>query len=434
MSVTVVVGAQWGDEGKGKIVDFLAEQEQFDVGARFNGGPNAGHTVVVDEGTFKLHHLPSTLVLGRKSIMGCGMVIEPEIFFRELHELESRLRKVTPDMLFISKNAHIITPQARLRDSIKGGKIGTTGRGIGPTYCDKADRTGIRVVDMINPDELRKKLEENLSEKNFFFENLHKQKPIDIDDVFEQYREFGERMKPFVTDTSVMINKFINKGLKVLAEGAQGTYLDINYGTYPFVTSSNVISGAACTGLGISPMAIKRVIGVAKAYTTRVGEGPFPTERTGDWGEKVREDGNEFGTTTGRPRRVGDPHWGMLKYAAMLNGITGWAVTKLDVLGGREFRVALGHRENGETVDFNPEVDEIVYSDKTYYWDKLSDEDYRRLIPNGFAGLPDGMKEYLLDLAGFTRVPVAMASVGPERDMTVVKGILEATKEVLGSG
>lgn len=431
MSVTVVVGAQWGDEGKGKIVDFLAENEGFDVGARFNGGPNAGHTIVVGNDKFKFHHLPSTITLGKKSIIGCGMVIDPEILFEEINEFEKRASKITPDILFISKNAHIITPQAKIKDSIKGGKIGTTGRGIGPTYCDKSERIGIRVSDLLNPHKLKSRLEENLFEKNFVFENLYNKKPINIDDLFNRLKRFGKMIKPFVKDTVYLINKFIDNGLKILAEGAQGTYLDINYGTYPYVTSSHTISGSVCVGLGIPPTKIKRIIGVAKAYTTRVGEGPFPTERKDSWADEIREDGAEFGTTTGRPRRVGDPHWGMLKHAVKINGITEWAITKMDVLGGKHFNVALGHENDDRIIDFDPDSKNIIYNENTYYWEKLTNNDYRNIIIKGFQALPDGMKQYIIDLAVFTNVPVSMISVGPERNMIIVKGVFEATKKAI---
>lgn len=424
MPATVVVGAQWGDEGKGKIVDLLASEKDFKAGARYNGGPNAGHTVVVDGETYKLHHLPSALIMGKKSFLGNGMVIDPEKFFQEVDDLKERGKEVSPDRLRVSKYAHIITPQGKKKDGIKGGKIGTTGRGIGPTYSDKMDRTGIRVEDLIRPEILKKKLKQNLSEKNFLFKNFYDDSPVDLEEVFERYKALGQRMKPLVTDVSLELNAILDSGGDVLLEGAQGTFLDIDHGTYPYVSSSNSTAGGACTGLGIGPQNIERIIGTAKAYITRVGKGQFPTEREGKWAEEVREDGKEYGTTTGRPRRVGDPHWGMLKQSVRINGITEWAVTKLDVLGGKEFNVARKHK-NGK--DFDPQDKELIYSDKKYFWEKMTPEDREEAVEKGFDSLPEGMKQYLLDLAGFTGVPVRFASIGPEREMTVIKDIFKKT-------
>ncbi len=417
MPVTVVVGAQWGDEGKGKIIDFLAEG--FEAGCRFNGGCNAGHTVVAKGEKYALHHIPSTIIHGKKSILGNGMVIDPEVLVEELEGLEKRGIGISAENFFISGKAHVLLPYHKKLDSIMGKGIGTTGRGIGPAYADKAAREGIRVEDLGNPQMLEERLSSILQEKNRQLES-HGEQLVSLGEIIEACSQCWEKTGMYVCDTTLLINEMLKNKKNILAEGAQGAMLDLDHGTYPFVTSSNTTAGAACTGLGIPPTVIKEITGVAKAYTTRVGEGPFPTEDA-EFGKMVRERGNEYGTTTGRPRRIGWPDWELLKHSAMINGMTSLAVTKIDVLGGMEIRVAVGYGKDG-----NP-----VYSKKTYKIENVSKEECKRIVSKGFAALPQGMKGFLLDMAGFTGVPISIVSLGAEREMTITNDVMKETAKVL---
>lgn len=419
MPVTVIVGAQWGDEGKGKIIDFLA-QKNFTAGCRFNGGCNAGHTVVAGSERYALHHLPSTIILRKKSVLGNGMVIDPEVLIGEMDGLEKRGIALGPDILSISAKAHVILPYHKAIDKARGKGIGTTGRGIGPAYTDKASREGIRMEDLGNPRVLKEKLYAILPEKNRVL-RAQGEREIPAEELLDMCGKYWKRLGRHICDTTLMANKMIRKGDSILAEGAQATMLDIDHGTYPFVTSSNTTAGAACTGLGIPPTAITEIIGVAKAYTTRVGGGPFPTEDE-EFGKSIRDRGNEYGTTTGRPRRIGWPDWKMLKYSAMINGLTGMAVTKIDVLGGMEMKVATGYDKDGGP----------VYSKKTYRIENLSEGESKSIVSKGFQALPGGMKEFLLDLAVFTCVPISIVSLGPERELTVTKGAAEETGKAIG--
>ena len=352
----MIVGAQWGDEGKGKIVDLLAQQS--DVVCRYQGGPNAGHTVIVDGETFKFRQLPSGIVSGKLSVLGNGCVVDPEVLLGELDDLEARGLSVEP--LRISGNAHLIMPWHIALDGASEkrlGKlqIGTTRRGIGPAYADKAARIGIRVQDLLDAKILRQKIETALAEKNVWLERVYEHEPFDLEDVASRYEAYAQRLRRFVSDTSLLVDEALTAGKRVLLEGAQGTLLDLDHGTYPFVTSSNPVAGAAATGIGIGPTRIDEVVGVAKAYVTRVGAGPFPSEMDEPVGSEVRELGQEYGTVTGRERRPGWLDLVALRYAVRLNGITSLALTKLDILSSfDELQVCVRYRlpDGSETPNF----------------------------------------------------------------------------------
>ena len=352
----MIVGAQWGDEGKGKIVDLLAQQS--DVVGRYQGGPNAGHTVIVGGETFKFRQLPSGIVSGKLSVLGNGCVVDPEVLLGELDDLEARGLSVEP--LRISGNAHLIMPWHIALDGASEkrlGKlqIGTTRRGIGPAYADKAARIGIRVQDLLDAKILRQKIETALAEKNVWLERVYELEPFGLDDVVSTYEAYARRLRPYVADTSLLVDEALAAGKRVLLEGAQGTLLDLDHGTYPFVTSSNPVAGAAATGIGIGPTRIDEVVGVAKAYVTRVGAGPFPSEMEEPIGAEVREHGQEYGTVTGRERRPGWLDLVALRYAVRLNGITSLALTKLDVLSAlEELRMCVRYRlpDGSETPNF----------------------------------------------------------------------------------
>ncbi len=353
MPGTVIVGAQWGDEGKGKIVDLLAQHA--DLVCRYQGGPNAGHTIIVGGETFKLRNMPSGILAGKESVIGAGCVVDPEVLVQELDDLEAR-GVATEGLVHVSGNAHLIMPWHVAIDQASErrlGKlqIGTTRRGIGPAYADKAARLGIRVQDLLDEKILRQKLETALAEKNVWLERVYGAEPLELDDVVRRLDRVAPRLAPFIADTSLLVDTALRDGRYVLFEGAQGTLLDLDHGTYPFVTSSNPVASQAATGTGIGPNRLDAVIGVAKAYVTRVGEGPFPTEIEGADQERVRELGGEFGTVTGRERRCGWLDLVALRYAVRLNGITSLALTKLDVLSAfDELPVCVAYRiRGGET-------------------------------------------------------------------------------------
>ncbi len=421
MTNLVVVGSQWGDEGKGKIVDMLAHQ--YDVVARYNGGHNAGHTVKVGDEVYKLHHIPSGIISGKVCVVGNGVLVDPRIFFDEIDGLEKR--GVSTDNLYVSSRAHVILPYHQKLDAITGGKVGTTGRGIGPAYADKMCRTGIRVEDLLlGEDELFGKIDDALEDKNFLMEKKYGLAPLDPREIAKEYAEYGKRLRKHVKDTAKLLTGCMKKGSNIIFEGAQGTLLDIDHGTYPFVTSSNSTAGGACTGCGIGPRKIDQVIGVAKAYVTRVGNGPFPTERFDEWAEEISKDGVEIGTTTGRKRRVGEPDFAILEYARDINSVDHWAVTKLDVLGGKQFRVAVEHAREGYAA--RPK-----YGERVFGWEKIGEEQKSKIIRDGFDAMPEGMKEYLIETARFTGVPVEIASIGAGREETVTKNVLERTSACL---
>jgi len=354
---TVIVGAQWGDEGKGKIVDLLAQDA--DLVCRYQGGPNAGHTIVVDGETYKIRQIPSGIVAGKPSAIGAGCVVDPAVLTAELDELEAR-GHLTAGLLFVSGNAHLVMPWHVALDGARERRlgrlqIGTTRRGIGPAYADKATRIGIRVQDLLDPKILRQKLELAVAEKNVWLERVYEAAPFDVEEVVASHLEYAARLGPYVADTSLLVDRALRRGDSVLFEGAQGTLLDLDHGTYPFVTSSSPIAAGAAVSFGIGPKRIDEVLGVAKAYVTRVGEGPFPSEIEGSANETVREIGQEFGTVTGRERRCGWLDLVALRFAVRVNGITSLALTKLDVLSRfEELPVCVRYRlpDGSETEDF----------------------------------------------------------------------------------
>jgi len=418
----IVIGAQWGDEGKGKITDLLSRSA--DVVVRPQGGVNAGHTIVVNDQTFKLHLIPSGILYPEtECIIGAGTVIDPKVLLQEIDQLETL--GVSVSQLFISQTAHITMPYHRLLDQASEErrgkhKIGTTGRGIGPTYADKSERTGIRVVDLMDAANLRKKLTWTVNYKNVVLEKLYNLSPLDPDVVIQEYLAYAERLRPHVVDSSLKIYEAIQKRKNILFEGAQGTLLDLDHGTYPYVTSSSPVAGGACVGAGIGPTMIDRVIGVAKAYTTRVGEGPFPTELTGDLNQHLCDRGAEFGTTTGRRRRCGWFDGVIGRYAVRINGLDCLAITKLDVLDElAEIQVCVAYELDGQTCDHFPgNASEFARCQPIYRtlpgWQQ-STEHCRTL-----EDLPPKALDYLKFLAELMEVPIAIISLGASRDQTII--------------
>ncbi len=418
----VVIGAQWGDEGKGKITDLLSKSA--DVVVRYQGGVNAGHTVVVQGQTFKLHLIPSGILYpDTDCIIGCGTVIDPKVLIEELNQLEAL--NIPIGNLLISQTAHVTMPYHRLIDQASeerrgNHKIGTTGRGIGPTYADKSERTGIRIQDLMEPDGLKKQLRWTVNHKNLILEKLYNLPPLDPEKVIDEYLGYAERLRPHVVDTSLMIYDAILRRRNILFEGAQGTLLDLDHGTYPYVTSSNPVAGGACVGTGVGPTMIDRVIGVAKAYTTRVGEGPFPTETKDKVGELLCSRGAEFGTTTGRKRRCGWFDGVIGRYAVRINGLDCLAITKLDVLDElEEIQVCVAYSIDGsERKDF-PNSSRLLARCQPIYktlpgWQR-STTDCRSL-----ADLPKQALDYLKFLAELMEVPIAIISLGASRDQTII--------------
>ena len=424
MSVKIIVGAQWGDEGKGKIVDLLSED--VDLVARYQGGPNAGHTVVIGDDEIILHQIPSGILRPHtKCVIGNGVVIDPNILMEEMEFLKSKGINVT-GRLFISHRAHLIMPYHRALDSKKESaasdnhKIGTTGRGIGPAYVDKYDRTGIRIVDLLSPNVLKEKIEKNIAEKNILLSQIYSSEPLDAKVVVEEYIKFDEFIDEFVTDTSTFINEAIENGEEILIEGAQGTMLDVDFGTYPFVTSSNPTAGGACTGLGVGPTKIDNVLGIVKAYTTRVGMGPFPTEFDVEFSEKIRKLGGEFGATTGRPRRCGWFDAVVVKHAARVNGLTGLAITKLDVLDTLdEIKICTGYKYEDKIIKHYPaelwiqEGAEPIL--ETHPGWKTSTENIK-----SYKDLPTNAKKYLESIKEAVGVNIEIVSVGADRNQTIM--------------
>ena len=422
MANVIVIGAQWGDEGKGKITDLLSRSA--DVVVRPQGGVNAGHTIVVKDQTFKLHLIPSGILYPEtECIIGSGTVIDPRVLLQEVDQLQAL--NVSVEHLYISQTAHITMPYHRLLDEAseqKRGKhkIGTTGRGIGPTYADKSERTGIRVIDLMDPEILRKKLIWTINYKNIILEKLYELSPLDPEMVIEEYLGYAERLRPHVVDSSLKIYEAIHQRKNILFEGAQGTLLDLDHGTYPYVTSSNPVAGGACVGAGIGPTMIDRVIGVAKAYTTRVGEGPFPTELEGKLNQHLCERGAEFGTTTGRRRRCGWFDGVIGRYAVRINGLDCLAVTKLDVLDQlQEIKVCVAYELDGKTCDHFPGNAAEFARCKPIYetlpgW-QCSTEYCKTL-----ADLPSQALAYLKFLAELMEVPIAIVSLGASREQTII--------------
>lgn len=418
----VVIGAQWGDEGKGKITDLLSGSA--DVVVRYQGGVNAGHTVVVDNQTFKLHLIPSGILYpDTECIIGSGTVIDPRILIEELDQLESL--KISTKNLMISQTAHVTMPYHRLLDQASeeqrgSQKIGTTGRGIGPTYADKSERTGIRIIDLMETESLPDQLRWTISNKNVILEKLYNLPPLDPEAVIAEYLQYAERLRPHVVDASLKIYAAVQDRRNILFEGAQGTLLDLDHGTYPYVTSSNPVAGGACVGTGVGPTMIDRVIGVAKAYTTRVGEGPFPTEMVDGIGQVLCDRGAEFGTTTGRQRRCGWFDAVIGRYAVRINGLDCLAITKLDVLDGLdEIKVCIAYDIDGERCEHFPSSARTFARCEPIYetvpgW-KESTADCRKL-----EDLPQTALDYLKFLAELMKVPIAIVSLGASRDQTII--------------
>jgi len=424
MSSFVVLGAQWGDEGKGKMTDYLAEKA--DVVVRFQGGNNAGHTVEVGEKQYKLHLIPSGILYKEKlNIIANGVVVDPEALFKEIEYLEGLGENITPDRLIVSDRAQVIMPYHKVLDKLKEearGKndIGTTRKGIGPCYSDKVDRNGIRVCDLIKPEVLRSKLEEYLPTKNKAITKLYGGEALRLDEVYAKYLDYGKRLKPYVQDTSVRIFDAIKENKKVLFEGAQGTLLDIDFGSYPYVTSSNTTAGGVCVGTGIGPTMINSAVGVVKAYTTRVGKGPFPTElndKVGDW---IREKGHEYGTTTGRSRRCGWLDLVILKTAARVSGLTSFAVTKIDTLAGLEkLKICVGYKFEDKIIDYFPaSLEDLAKCEPIY--EEFDGWDDSIADARTYEELPENAKIYLKKVEEFTGVKTSIISVGPRRDQTMI--------------
>ncbi|HNS71987.1 MAG TPA: adenylosuccinate synthase [bacterium] len=422
MSVTIILGAQWGDEGKGKIVDLLSAKA--DVVARYQGGPNAGHTVVIDEEEIVLHQIPSGILHPHtRCIIGNGVVIDPVILMEEVDFVKSKGFQVD-GRLFISHRAHLIMPYHKLLDTSReaaegAAKIGTTGRGIGPAYVDKFDRCGIRIVDLLDRSTLAEKLLKNLESKNKVLQRIYDRDSMDTDKIIQDYLEFDRRIDAYVKDTSLLINRAIDAGEEVLIEGAQGTMLDVDFGTYPYVTSSNPTAGGACTGLGVGPTRIDNVLGVVKAYTTRVGMGPMPTEFDTEFGDHMRKLGGEYGATTGRPRRCGWFDAVVVRMAAMINSLTHLAITKLDVLDTLpEIRICTAYRYQGRVLEHYPaelwiqEQLEPVYESHPGW---LTSTQSAR----SFEELPENARKYLRRISELTRTPISLISVGSKRSQTI---------------
>ena len=423
----MIVGAQWGDEGKGKVIDYLAPTVDYVV--RFQGGNNAGHTVVVDGVVHKLHLLPSGVLYPNKRIvMGNGMVIDPEVLISELDNFENKGYKLN---LLISERAHVIFPFHIIMDGMideyKGVLgAGTTRRGIGPAYADKSERFGIRMVDLLNKAIFREKFNQLFDLKKNTLQRLYRQRiTLNKEAIFKTYYAYGQRLKPYIGDVSLEVNQALDKGKRVLFEGAQGALLDNDHGAYPHTTSSNTIAGAVCTGVGIGPTRIEVVIGVVKAYLSRVGSGPVPTEAKGKMGDYLRERGQEYGTTTGRPRRCGWVDLVQLRYACRINGFTNLAMTKIDVLGGlKTIPVAVKYKYKNSTITELPADLEVTRHCRPVYkelpgWKNLTDQDFAAIISKGYKALPPKMKTYIQFVADQVETPISLLSVGAERKSTI---------------
>ena len=424
MSVNVIVGTQWGDEGKGKIVDLLSQNA--DYVARYQGGANAGHTIVIGGKQFILHLIPSGMLTQNvKCIIGNGVVIDPVALMDEIGMLESHGIEVK-NRLFISHKAHLIMPYHKVLDQIgessKGMKaIGTTGRGIGPCYIDKARRIGIRIVDLLDRKTLEEKLRFNITEKNTILKKIYDYEEFNTEEIIETYLEFDKKIDPYITDISLLLNEEIKKGKRIYVEGAQGALLDLDHGTYPFVTSSNPTTGGACTGLGIPPTSIENVIGVVKAYCTRVGNGPFPTELTDEIGQQLQKTGAEFGATTGRPRRCGWLDLVALKYSVMINGVNQIALTKLDVLDELpEIKICTDYKVNGKvTKHFPADIPSLVNSKPIYKTVKGWNQSLRGI--KEWNKLPVEALDYFKEIEDYVGAEIKIVSLSPDRADTLVR-------------
>ncbi|WP_332400600.1 adenylosuccinate synthase [Pseudolactococcus laudensis] len=430
MSSVVVVGTQWGDEGKGKITDFLSENAE--VIARYQGGDNAGHTIVIEGTKYKLHLIPSGIFYPEKiSVIGNGVVVNPKSLVKELAYLHDA--GITTDNLRISDRAHVILPYHikldQLQEDAKGdNKIGTTIKGIGPAYMDKAARVGIRIADLLDKEIFAKRLKTNLEQKNREFTKMYEVDPIDFQDIFEEYYDYGQQIKKYVTDTSVILNDALDAGKRVLFEGAQGVMLDIDQGTYPYVTSSNPVAGGVTIGSGVGPSKISKVVGVCKAYTSRVGDGPFPTELNDEIGHQIREVGHEYGTTTGRPRRVGWFDSVVMRHSRRVSGLTNLSLNSIDVLTGLdEVKICVAYDLDGERIDYYPASLETLQRCTPIYetlpgWS----EDITGV--RHLDDLPETAKNYVRRVSELVGVKISTFSVGPGRDQT---NVLESVWGVL---
>ena len=422
MTAVAVVGSQWGDEGKGKITDFLSNDAAYTV--RSNGGNNAGHTIEINGQDFKMRLIPSGIFASKEgAVIGNGVVINPEVLFSELENLAEK--GIDTSKLKISNRAHIIMPyhikQDEYQEEAKGDqKIGTTKNGIGPAYMDKASRIGIRVCDLLEKDTFAAKLRVNLEQKNEVFSKIYGKPALEFDDIFDKYYEYGQKMKKYVTDTSVLINNALDNDEKVLFEGAQGTMLDIDEGTYPFVTSSNTISGGIASGIGVGANRVKSITGVCKAYTTRVGAGPFPTELLDETGDRIRETAHEYGTVTGRPRRVGWFDSVALRHAKRVSGINGLSLNLLDIFSGFDtIKIATAYKLDGQKIDYYPaslkELDRCqpVYEELPAWKEDIT-------AAKTWSDLPENAQKFLNRVSELVGIPLVTVSVGPDREQTIV--------------
>ena len=430
MSSVVVVGTQWGDEGKGKITDFLSENAE--VIARYQGGDNAGHTIVIEDTKYKLHLIPSGIFYPEKiSVIGNGVVINPKSLVKELAYLHDA--GIVTDNLRISDRAHVILPYHikldQLQEDAKGDKkIGTTIKGIGPAYMDKAARVGIRIADLLDKNIFKERLKINLEQKNREFVKMYECDPIAFDDVFEEYYEYGQQIKKYVTDTSVILNDALDAGKRVLFEGAQGVMLDIDQGTYPYVTSSNPVAGGVTIGSGVGPSKITKVVGVCKAYTSRVGDGPFPTELNDEIGHQIREVGHEYGTTTGRPRRVGWFDSVVMRHSRRVSGLTNLSLNSIDVLSGLdEVKICVAYDLDGERIDYYPASLETLQRCKPIY-ETLPGWSEDITSVRHLDDLPEAAKNYVRRVSELVGVKISTFSVGPGREQT---NILESVWGIL---
>ncbi|THB75355.1 MAG: adenylosuccinate synthase [Desulfobacteraceae bacterium] len=424
MGNIVVIGTQWGDEGKGKIVDLLSEHTDYVI--RFQGGNNAGHTMVVNGKEIISHLIPSGIIQQKKCFIGNGVVVDPMVLLEEMNYLIENGINVSPDMLKVSDRAHMIMPYHKhidmARETKKGkNKIGTTGRGIGPCYEDRATRRGIRFCDLLEPDVFAQKVETILDEKNFYLTKYFNSDPLDPQEVIQQFLDIKERLTPYITDVSVMLHEGIKSDKKLLFEGAQGTHLDIEHGTYPFVTSSSTASGNAACGAGGGPIHLNEIIGIVKAYTTRVGAGPFPTELFDETGETLQQTGSEFGATTGRKRRCGWLDMVMLRHTARLNSLTGLVITKLDVLDDLdEIKICTHYSYKGKDLyDFPASINVLKECEPVY--ETLPGWKSKTSNLLNFDQLPQIAQDYLARIEQLVEVPIKIVSVGPGREATIIK-------------
>jgi adenylosuccinate synthase len=424
MSNVVIVGAQWGDEGKGKVVDLLSSYAKIVV--RFQGGNNAGHTLVVNGVQSILHLIPSGILYkDTRCLIGNGVVVDPEILLEEIKDLSSKKIDVTPERLGLSERAHVIMPYHKAidmaREKAKGmSQIGTTGRGIGPCYEDKISRIGIRVIDLTEPKVLEEKIEENLREKNFYLTNFFGEEPLKADPMIERYMAMAKELEPYILDVSMEVDGAIRRGENILFEGAQGTHLDIDHGTYPFVTSSNPVAATACSGTGIGPTSLNSIVGIVKAYTTRVGKGPFVSELTDECGDFLQGRGKEFGATTGRKRRCGWLDLPLVTYSSRVNGITHIAITKLDVLTGlNPLKICTAYENQGKIME-NVPAKLSTLSSCTPIYEQIDGWNEDISGARTFDELPKNTQAYVKRIEEFLHIPVCIISVGPERDQTII--------------